>query len=55
MSAVVDYDLHQEGEQLKCIYATEDAQVGLEVEVRLKGALKSVFLTVPAAGFVIFE
>jgi hypothetical protein len=52
---VVDYDLHQEGERLQCLYATEDNQVGQEVEVKVKGALKAVFLTLPAAGFVIYE
>ena len=52
---VVDYDLHQEGERLTCLYSTEDTQVEQEVEVTLKGALRAVFLTVPKAGFVIFE
>ena len=50
----IDDTLHQGGELLTCIYSTESNQVGLDTKVELRNG-KAVLLTVPAAGFVIYE
>ena len=50
----IDDRLHEVGDKLKCIYSTDTDQVGTAVEVKTKNG-KSVLLTVPAAGFVIYE
>ena len=50
----IDDTLHQSGEQLTCIFSTDSKQVGLDTKVKLRNG-KAVLLTVPAAGFVIFE
>ena len=50
----IDDELHQAGDGLKCIYSTDVAQVGQSVTVEARNG-KAVLLTVPAAGFVIFE
>ncbi len=50
----VDHGLHRAGERLKCLYSTDKDQVDSEVTLEERNG-KSVFLTVPAAGFVIFE
>jgi hypothetical protein len=39
---------------LTCIYSTDSKQVGLDTKVELRNG-KAVLLTVPAAGFVIYE
>lgn len=53
---IVDNDLHQDGERLTCLYSTDPAQVGGGETVRaLDGGGKAVCLTVPAAGFAIYE
>ena len=52
---VVDYDLRQAGDHLKCLYSLEGAQVEQTVEVQLRGAFKAVSLTVTAGGFVVYE
>ncbi len=52
--AVVDFDLHQAGDQLKCLYSLDSSQVGQAVEVQTRGSVKAVSLTVPAGGFVIY-
>jgi glycosidase len=52
--ATIDASLHREGDFLTCIYSTDDAQIGKQVKVETKNGL-SVELTVPAAGFNIFE
>jgi len=49
----IDNSLHQAGDKLKCIYSTNKEQIGSEEIVEAKNG-KSVLLTVPAAGFVIF-
>jgi hypothetical protein len=39
---------------LKCIYSTDATQIGQAVTVEARNG-KAVLVTVPAAGFVIFE
>jgi len=50
----IDADLHQTGETLRCIYSTDSAQVSQSLRIEARNG-KAVELTVPAAGFVIFE
>lgn len=50
----LDNQLHNEGELLKCIYSTDKEQIGKQVPVESRNG-KSVKITVPAAGFVIYE
>ncbi|MGQ9871187.1 hypothetical protein [Leptodesmis sp.] len=50
----VDNELHQAGDILTCICSTDAAQIGQSVTVEARNG-KAVLLTVPAAGFVIFE
>jgi hypothetical protein len=50
----VDNELHQAGDVLQCLYSTDAAQVGQSVTVEARNG-KAVLITVPAAGFVIFE
>ena len=49
----IDNDLHQAGEALRCLYSTDKTQVNTEVKVENRNG-KSVALTAPAAGFVIY-
>lgn len=52
----VDKDLHSPGERLKCLYSTDATQEEQEVLVTdMWSNAKAVLLTVPAAGFVIYE
>ena len=50
----IDDRLHQADDKLKCIYSTDKSQVNKTVEVEARNG-KSVLLTVPAAGFVIYK
>lgn len=50
----IDNGLHQTGDQLRCIYSTDAAQIGRSVMVEARNG-KAVLITVPAAGFVILE
>lgn len=50
----IDNELHQAGNILTCIYSTDAAQIGQSVTVAARNG-KAVLVTVPAAGFVIFE
>ena len=50
----IDNSLHNEGDKLKCIYSTDRGQVDQEATVEARNG-KSVLITVPPAGFVIFE
>jgi glycosidase len=54
---IVDNDLHPAGDRLRCLHSTEEGQVGGEIAVQgvKGGSAKAVSLTVPAAGFVIYE
>lgn len=50
----IDDGLHRAGEHLTCLYSTDAAQIGTTVAVEERNG-KAVSLTVPAAGFVIYE
>lgn len=53
---IVDSGLHQAGDRMECLYSTDPAQVGSEVVVReIRENTRAVQLTVPPAGFVVFE
>ena len=50
----IDYRIHEAGQTLKCIYSTDEDQVGSEVQIKPRNG-NAVLLTVPEAGFVIYE
>ncbi len=50
----IDDGLHRAGDRLTCLYSTDLAQLGKGVEVERRNG-KAVLLTVPAAGFVVYE
>jgi len=50
----LDNDLHAAGDFLTCIYATDSGQIGSTAAVEARNG-KAVRITVPAAGFVIYE
>ncbi len=50
----LDQALHQEGDQLTCIYSTDAQQLHQSIRVEAKNG-KAVLLTVPAAGLVIYR
>jgi glycosidase len=50
----VDGTLHAAGDQLTCVYATDPALVGQPLGVEARNG-RAVRLTVPAAGFVVYE
>ena len=50
----IDNELHKAGDELKCIYSTDAAQIDQSVTVEARNG-KAVLVTVPAAGFVIFD
>jgi glycosidase len=53
---VVDRVLNPTSSLRRCIYSTHPAQIGQTIEVhQITPTLKAIQLTVPAAGFVIFE
>jgi glycosidase len=52
--STIDGSLHAEQSALTCIYSTDPAQVGQPLTVESRNG-KAVRLTVPAAGFVIYE
>jgi glycosidase len=56
-TAWVDLDANTipAGGHLTCLYATEGAQIGQVLTAQTVGGRQAVQLTVPAAGFVIFE
>jgi glycosidase len=43
------------GKQLQCLYSTDSAQIGARLTVQKAGDRSVINLSVPAAGFVIFE
>jgi glycosidase len=51
---LVDNDL-QQGAKMRCLYSTDTTEIGQELEPERKERGKAVRLTVPAAGFVIYE
>jgi glycosidase len=50
----IDYNLHKVGDSFKCIYSTDNTQINSIVQVEHRQR-KCISLTVPAAGFVIYE
>ncbi len=50
----IDASLHKPDDTLACIYSTDSAQIGQTLPVEPRNG-RAVRLTVPAAGFVIFE
>ncbi len=50
----VDAALHRPGDTLRCLYSSEPAEVGGTVAVEARNG-RAVRLTVPAAGFVVYE
>jgi hypothetical protein len=50
----IDNGLHEAGDRLTCIYSTDRRQLNSEVVVETRNG-KSVLLTIPAAGFLIYE
>jgi glycosidase len=50
----IDNDLHSAGDTLTCIYSIEAQQIGSQVTIDARNG-KAVLLTVPAAGFVMYE
>ena len=52
---VIDAELHNDGETLKCLYSSDPIQIGKTVTVSTRNMNRVVDLTVPAAGFVVYE
>lgn len=50
----IDDSLHQVGDRLKCIYSTQPNDINREVTVEARNG-KSVYLTVPSAGLIIYQ
>ncbi|MDF9796513.1 glycosidase [Catalinimonas alkaloidigena] len=50
----IDNGLHAEGDMLTCIYSTDANQIGSQLNIEARNG-KAVLLTVPAAGFVIYQ
>ena len=50
----IDDALHRIGDALKCVYSTDGSAIGRTALVEGRNG-KAVQLTVPAAGFVIYE
>lgn len=50
----VDHVLNNVGDSLECIYSTDSTQIGIKTKVEARNG-KSVLLTLPASGFVIYE
>lgn len=50
----IENELHQPGQSLTCLYSTDETQIGQSIVIEARNG-KAVQLTVPAAGFVIFE
>jgi glycosidase len=50
----IDAALHRVGDSLRCLYSTDPSQIGQTVGIAGRNGL-SVLLTLPPAGFVIFE
>jgi glycosidase len=50
----IDSRIHKQGDLLTCIYSTDKGQIGKQVIVEPRNGL-SFSMTIPAAGFVVFE
>lgn len=49
----IDYELHEPGRELTCLYSTDAGRIGTTATIEARGG-KSVYLEIPAAGFVIY-
>jgi hypothetical protein len=52
---VIDAELHNDGQTLKCLYSSNASQIGKTMTVSTRNMNRVVDLTVPAAGFVVCE
>jgi len=52
---VIDAELHNHGQTLKCLYSSDAIQIGKTMTVSTRNMNRVVDLTVPAAGFVVYE
>jgi hypothetical protein len=50
----LDDGMHAAGDQLTCLYSTDPAQIGTKLRIEARNG-KAVRLTLPAAGFAIYE
>jgi len=50
----IDNDLHRAGGSLRCLYSTDNAEIGNPLLVEARNG-KAVSLTVPPGGFVIYK
>jgi glycosidase len=50
----IDNDLHDTASTLTCLFSTDDSQTGQQIQIEARNG-KAVFLSLPPAGFVIFE
>lgn len=50
----LDDSLHSQGQTLACAYSTDSKQIGHQAPVELKNG-KAARITIPAAGFVVYE
>ena len=50
----IDDRLHRVGEPMTCLYSTDASQIGNRIAVEARNG-KAVWLSVPAAGFVLYE
>ena len=50
----VDASLHRSGDQLHCVFSTDASEEGNTVGVEARNG-SAVHLTVPPAGFVVYE
>lgn len=51
----IDNDLHSTGDTMTCLYSTDSSEINAKKTTVEPRNGKSVLLTVPAAGFVIYE
>jgi glycosidase len=52
---VIDAELHSAGDTVKCLHSSDPSQIGKTIPVSTRSLNRVVDLTVPAAGFVIYE
>ncbi len=52
--SVIDYDLHQAGDQMTCLFSTDDNEIDSSLTVHKQNLISTIQLTVPVAGFVIY-
>jgi len=50
----IDNDRHAAGDKLRCLYSTDDSEIGKTIQAEARNG-KAVNLTVPPGGFVIYK